>query len=68
MISFKLVPIYFRQIGDAGVTCLCPKGFKGRKCQTAEEEDVSGKCISMFDVSSDIILITNFSFSVDFCV
>lgn len=33
-----------RQIGDAGVTCICPKGFKGRKCQIPEEEENQGEC------------------------
>lgn len=32
-----------RQIGDAGVTCKCPKGFKGKKCQIPEEEDIKGE-------------------------
>ncbi|XP_055301227.1 uncharacterized protein LOC129567889 [Sitodiplosis mosellana] len=34
-----------KQIGDAGVTCICPKGFKGKKCQIPEDEDING-CFS----------------------
>lgn len=26
-----------RQIGDASVTCKCPPGYKGKKCQLSEE-------------------------------
>lgn len=29
--------LYYRQIGDASVTCKCPPGFKGKKCQLSEE-------------------------------
>lgn len=32
-----------RQVGDAGVTCLCPKGFKGKKCQIPEDETMIGE-------------------------
>lgn len=36
-----------RQIGDAGVTCMCPKGFKGKKCQIPEDEDINGMCVNI---------------------
>lgn len=39
LISF----VVCRQVGDAGVTCLCPKGFKGKKCQIPEDETMIGE-------------------------
>lgn len=43
--EIKLIILLFfhRQIGDAGVTCVCPNGFKGKKCQTPEDDDMNGK-------------------------
>lgn len=35
----------FSQIGDAGVTCICPNGFKGKNCQIPEDKDMNGNLI-----------------------
>lgn len=34
---FNSILVRFRQIGDASVTCKCPPGYKGNKCQLSEE-------------------------------
>lgn len=51
-----------RQIGDAGVTCICPKGFKGRKCQIPEEEENQGECGNISNVKLSWKLCCRYQF------
>lgn len=42
---FLYLFLFVRQIGDAAITCLCPNGFKGSKCELYDfVEEVYGKC------------------------
>lgn len=37
-----------RHIGDSAVTCLCPHGFKGSKCNKPDLNELSGKTFHHF--------------------
>lgn len=40
--NFLIISIY-RHIGDTAITCICPPGFKGNKCDSPEFDDEASK-------------------------
>ncbi|EAT40002.1 AAEL008240-PA [Aedes aegypti] len=34
-----------KHIGDNAVTCICPAGFKGSKCEISEYDEITGNCV-----------------------
>lgn len=45
-VFLPFIRIIYRHIGDAAITCHCPAGFKGTKCEIPDINAVTmGKCV-----------------------
>ena len=56
-----------RHIVDAAVTCLCPPGYRGNKCETPEIDEITGKEIIFFSsiYSTFVLSLSNTTYCND---
>lgn len=53
--NISIISIY-RHIGDTAITCICPPGFKGNKCDSPEFDDEASK-LKIFYIIFEILAL-----------